>query len=119
MRRRRHPFSPRHHSPDLTRRVTVVCWRVVPARWRASDGGEGGNVRRCRTPPHFHRTPWAGEGSRKQRTSGRFVWGCLTEEDANKLREGNQDWFTFPNQVVGSSPHNIWLQTKTINHVLV
>ncbi|KAK8460206.1 hypothetical protein SEVIR_2G297100v4 [Setaria viridis] len=70
MRRRRHPFSPRHHSPDLTRRVTVVCWRVVPARWRASDGGEGGNVRRCRTPPHFHRTPWAGEGSRKQRTSG-------------------------------------------------
>uniref|UniRef100_K3ZYM9 Uncharacterized protein n=1 Tax=Setaria italica TaxID=4555 RepID=K3ZYM9_SETIT len=40
MRRRRHPFSPRHHSPDLTRRVTVVCWRVVPARWRASDGGE-------------------------------------------------------------------------------
>ncbi|RCV12659.1 hypothetical protein SETIT_2G286600v2 [Setaria italica] len=95
MRRRRHPFSPRHHSPDLTRRVTVVCWRVVPARWRAS------------------------EGSRKQRTSGRFVWGCLTEEDANKLREGNQDWFTSPNQVVGSSPHNIWLQTKTINHVLV
>jgi hypothetical protein len=29
----------------------------------------------------------------------RFVGACLTEEDANKLREGNEDWFISPNQI--------------------
>ncbi|PVH64729.1 hypothetical protein PAHAL_2G344100 [Panicum hallii] len=68
-------------------------------------GGDQVTAERECTPPSpsspFPPQPMDRRGfpERKRRTSGRFVGACLTEEDANKLREGNEDWFISPNQI--------------------
>ncbi|KAJ1290566.1 hypothetical protein BS78_02G253500 [Paspalum vaginatum] len=50
-------------------------------------------------PPHSHRTPWPGawrgfpEATHQRQSS--IVFKFVVEyPDANKLKEGNQDWFT-------------------------